>query len=99
MFFQIKRIGPAKKNLKGHETILQRKTKRFFVTNVLFAFWRVGCGVRVNKSKSNILLMALDCHNNGYISSTAHLIIKRKLYETIQSRYLYTKERLQLFLH
>ena len=78
---------------------MQRKTKRFFVTNVLFAFWRVGCGVRVNKSKSNIrLLMALDSHNDGYMSSTAHLIIKRKLYETIQSRYLNTKERLQLFL-
>ena len=84
MFFQIKRIRLAKKNLKGHETILQRKTKRFFVTNALFAFWRVACGVRVNKSKLNIrLLMALDSHNDGSMSSTVHLIIKRKLCEPL----------------
>ena len=52
--------------------------------------------MRVNKSKS--LLTALDSHNDGLMASTAHLVIKRKLYETIQSRYLNTRQRLQLFL-
>lgn len=76
MFIYIKRIRLVKKKFKGKE-----KWSEVLWLNVLFVFWWVGCGVRVNKIK--LLLMVLDFYNDGFMFFMVYLIIKKKFYEFI----------------